>query len=264
MDTGVPRDLEGKTALVTGGARGIGRAICLELANRGANVAINYHRRADSAREVAMAVRERSVAALTVQADVSDKGAVRAMVETVAHDLDVPEILVNNAGLLRMGQLLDYDESEYDSMWRTNVNGVLNCSAAVAPGMIERSWGRIVNLSSIAAIGTTVPTTTLYAVTKGAVLTLTKRMALELSPSGITVNAVLPGFIKTDMVLAGKTPDEAERLVATAARKSLIGRAGEPEDIAQVVGFLCSPASSFMTGQFLSSDGGRQDYLTRV
>ncbi len=264
MDTAAPRDLEGKTAIVTGGARGIGRAICLELADRGSNVAVNFRHRADAAQEVANAVRERSVAALVVQADVSDKGAVRAMVETVARNLGGPEILVNNAGLLRMGQLLDFDESEYDSMWRTNVNGVLYCSAAVAPSMIERSWGRIVNLSSIAAIGTAVPETTLYAVTKGAVLTLTKRMALELSPSGVTVNAVLPGFIKTDMVLAGKTPDEAERLVADVARKSLVGRTGEPEDIAQVVGFLCSPASSFMTGQFLLSDGGRQDYLTHV
>ena len=266
MHTSAPRsrDLEGKTAIVTGGARGIGRAICLELADRGANVAVNYQHRADAAQEVAMAVQERGVAALAVQADVSDKGAVQAMVETVSHNVDIPEILVNNAGLLRKGQLLDYDESDYESLWRTNVSGVLYCSAAVAPGMMERSWGRIVNMSSIAAVGTTVPATTLYAVTKGAVLTLTKRAALELSPSGVTVNAVLPGFIKTDMVLGGKTPDEAEQLIASAAHRSLVNRPGEPEDIAQVVGFLCSPASSFMTGQFLSSDGGRLDYLSHV
>ena len=149
-------------------------------------------------------------------------------------------------------------------MWRTNVKGVLYCSEAAAPHMIERGWGRIVNLASNAAIGTALPGTTLYAVTKGAVLTLTKRMAFELSPSGITVNAVLPGFTKTDMVLSGKSPAEAERLIEEVASRSLVGRTGEPEDIASVTAFLCSPASGFMTGQYLMADGGRQDYLTRV
>jgi 3-oxoacyl-[acyl-carrier protein] reductase len=259
-----PIDLRGKTAIVTGGSRGIGRATCFELASRGANVAVNYRQRADAAQEVVAGVRDRGGSALAVRADVSDKQAVTAMVATVSVKLGQPDILVNNAGLLYRGQLLDYDEDEFDSMWRVNVKGVLYCSAAAAPGMIERGWGRIVNLASNAAIGTALPGTTLYAATKGAVLTLTKRFAFELSPSGITVNAVLPGFTKTDMVLSGKTPAEVEAILQSVASRSLVGRTGDPEDIASVTGFLCSPASSFMTGQFLLADGGRQDYLTRV
>lgn len=259
-----PRDLDGKSAVVTGGARGIGRAVCLELARRGAGITVNYRRQAGAAQAVAAAVRELGSPAIAVQADVSVKARAAGLIHQAAAELGGPDILVNNAGLLHMGSLLDYDEDAFDAMWRTNVKGVLHCSAAAAPGMIERGWGRIVNISSNAAIGTALPGTTLYAATKGAVLTLTKRLAFELSPRGITVNAVLPGFTRTDMVLAGKTPAEAERLVAAVAGKSLVGRVGEPEDIAGVVGYLCSPASGFMTGQFLLADGGRQDYLTRV
>lgn len=257
-------ELAGKTAIVTGGSRGIGRAICLELAGRGAKVAVNFRRQSEAADGVVRAIADDGGSALAVQADVSVRSEVTDMAARVARELGGPDVLVNNAGLLCPGQLLDYDEDEFDRMWRTNVKGVLYCSEAAAPHMIRRGWGRIVNLASNAAIGTAMPGTTLYAITKGAVLTLTKRMAFELSPSGITVNAVLPGFTKTDMVLSGKTPAEVERLLTDVAGRSLVGRTGDPEDIASVAGFLCSPASGFMTGQFLMADGGRQDYLTHV
>ena len=258
------QDLRGKTALVTGGSRGIGRAICLELASRGADVAVNYHSRAAAAEQAVAAVRSLGVSALAIQADISKRAEVGTMAKQVTAELGPPDILVNNAGLLYAGELLDYDEDEFDQMWRTNVKGVLYCSEALAPEMIRRGWGRIVNLASNAAIGTAMAGTTLYAVTKGAVLTLTKRMAFELSPKGITVNAVLPGFTKTDMVLSGKSQDEAVRLLQNVSERSLVGRAGEPEDIAHLTGFLCSEASGFITGQFMMADGGRQDYLTRV
>ncbi len=258
------QDLRGKTALVTGGSRGIGRAICLELASRGADVAVNYHSRAAAAEQTVAAVRSLGVSALAIQADISRRAEVDTMAKQVTAELGPPDILVNNAGLLYAGELLDYDEDEFDQMWRTNVKGVLYCSEALAPEMIRRGWGRIVNLASNAAIGTAMAGTTLYAVTKGAVLTLTKRMAFELSPKGITVNAVLPGFTKTDMVLSGKSQDEAVRLLQNVSERSLVGRAGEPEDIAHLAGFLCSEASGFITGQFMMADGGRQDYLTRV
>lgn len=257
-------DLAGKVAVVTGGSRGIGRAICLELANRGASLAVNYQLRAEAAESVTSTITENGGSAFAIRADVSVKSDVTGMFEQVARELGDPDVVVNNAGLMYTGELLDYDEDEFDRMWRTNVKGVLYCSQAAAPRMIERGWGRIVNLASNAAIGTALPGTTLYAVTKGAVLTLTKRMAFELSPSGITVNAVLPGFTKTDMVLSGKSPEEVERLLRDVAGRSLVGRTGDPEDIASVTGFLCSPASGYMTGQFLMADGGRQDYLTRV
>ena len=258
------QELGGKTALVTGGSRGIGRAICLELAARGARVAVNYRSRAEEAEATAAAVRNLGVPALTIRADVSRRPEVGAMAKQVEAELGAPDILVNNAGLLHSGELLGYNEDEFDQMWRTNVKGVLYCSEAVAPEMIRRGWGRIVNLASNAAIGTAMAGTTLYAVTKGAVLTLTKRMAFELSPRGITVNAVLPGFTKTDMVMSGKSQDELDRLLQNVADRSLVGRTGEPEDIANLTGFLCSPASGFITGQFMMADGGRQDYLTRV
>ncbi len=260
----MPDELRGRTALVTGGARGIGRAICLELASRGASVAVNFIHRAEAAEAVAAAARRNGVRAVTVRADVSNRAEVTAMVQEVSRELDAPDILVNNAGLLYTGTLLNYREDEFDLMWRTNVKGVMYCSEAVAPAMIARGWGRIVNLASNAAIGTAMPGTTPYAVTKGAVLTLTKRMAYELSPSGVTVNAVLPGFTETEMVLAGKTPEEVERMLADVAARSLVGRTGKPDDIASVTGFLCSPSSGFMTGQYLLADGGRQDYITRV
>ncbi len=256
--------LSGKVAVVTGGSRGIGRAICSELAGRGADIAVNYRARADAAEETVSAVRALGVRAVAVAADVGNRTDVANMVAGVTTSLGRPDILVNNAGLLRMGELLSYDEGEFDRMWKTNVKGVLHCSQALAPGMIKAGWGRIVNIASNAAVGTAMPGTTLYAVTKGAVLTLTKRMAFELSPRGITVNAVLPGFTKTDMVLSDKTAEEVERLLSNVASRSLVGRTGDPEDIASVAGFLCSPASGFMTGQFLMADGGRQDYLTHV
>lgn len=257
-------ELKGRTALVTGGSRGIGRAICLELADRGACVAVNYKTREDAANAVVEEVRNGGVDAISVQADVADSRAVQAMVDEVAGALGKPDILVNNAGLLFRGTLLEHDEEQFDMMWRTNVKGVLYCSEAVARGMLDQGWGRIVNLASNAAVGTAMAGTTMYAVTKGAVLSLTRRMAFELSPGGVTVNAVLPGFTKTDMVLAGKTEDEIDRLLDRVARRSLVGRTGEPEDIASLVGYACSSASGFMTGQFLLADGGRQDYLAHV
>ena len=257
-------DLVGRTAVVTGGSRGIGRAICMELARRGAAVVVNFQRQAAAADDVARKIVYGGGRAVSVRTDVADREMVNAMMDRVAEDFGQPDILVNNAGLMHRGELLDYREDEFDRMWRVNVKGVLYCCAAAAPGMMKRGWGRIVNVASNAAIGTAIPGTTLYAATKGAVLTLTKRFAFELSPHGITVNAVLPGFTNTDMVLADKTPAEAEQIKRSIADRSLLGRTGEPEDIASVTGFLCSPASGFMTGQFLLADGGRQDYITRV
>lgn len=186
------------------------------------------------------------------------------MVGDVGSNLGSPDILVNNAGVFHSGHLLQYGEDEFDRMWRVNVKGVLHCSEAVAPAMIARGWGRIVNVASNAAVGTAMAGTTLYAATKGAVLSLTRRMAFELSPKGITVNAVLPGVVETDMVTSGKTASQLEELIRDVSGRSLLGRIGKPMEIAALTGFLCSPKNSFMTGQFLMADGGRQDYLSHV
>jgi len=159
---------------------------------------------------------------------------------------------------------MEYDEALFDGLWQVNVKGVLHASLAVAPKMMERRYGRIVNLSSIAALGTAMGGTTLYAMTKGAILTLTKRLALELGPSGITVNAVLPGFVLTEMVTGGKSPQEIHQITEAIAKKSALRRTGEARDIANVISFLASDQASFITGQFITADGGRLDLMSHA
>ena len=256
--------LSGKNALVTGASRGIGRSIALTLAEQGASIAVNYRSRRDEAETVVETIRSSGGTAIAVQADVADEKAVQQMAARSVAELGSVDILVNNAGLLYPGQLLDHQESEFDQMWRTNVKGVVYTSAAVAPGMIERGWGRIINLSSNAALGTSMPGTTLYAATKAAVLALTKRFALELGEHGITVNAVLPGFTKTDMTLGGKDEATQKQVIERVTGLSMLRRVGEPEDIANAVAYLASDASSFMTAQYLMPDGGRFDYITHT
>jgi len=257
--------VEGHVALVTGGSRGIGRASCLRLAEAGATVAVNYQRSQEAAEELIGRIRASGGRALAFQADVSDKPSVEAMVDRVRDELGTVDILVNNAGIMFPGKLLDYREEDFDAMWRTNVKGVLYCAAAVAPGMIDLGWGLVINVSSNAAIGTALPGTTFYAATKAAVVTLTRRMAFELGPHGITVNAVLPGYTRTDMTMGHRTPEEIEAVTDAFNQRSVLGRGvGEPEEIAHIVAFLGSDQSSFMTGQLVLADGGRNDYLSHV
>ena len=257
--------LEGHVALVTGGSRGIGRATCIRLAEIGASVAVNYHQNEKAAGEVVRQIEAEGGRALALQADVSDRAGVEAMVGRAREDLGAVDILVNNAGIMRPGRLLDYREDDFDLMWHTNVKGVLYCAAAVAPGMIDLGWGRVINLSSNAGVGTALPGTTFYAATKAAVLSLTRRLAFELGPHGITVNAVLPGFTRTEMTTANLSPEGIAGVTDAFNQRSVLGRGvGEPEEIAHVVEFLASERSGFMTGQLVLADGGRTDYLSHV
>ena len=259
------KPLAAKVALVTGGSRGIGRAACLRLAASGAAVAVNYRARADAAEEVVRAIEGAGGRAAAVEADVSDRTAVARLVDETKALLGPIDVLVNNAGVLRSGSLLQYDDADLEAMWGTNVKGVLHASAAVAPGMIERRWGRIVNVASAAGVGTALPGTTLYAATKAAVHVLTKRLAFELGRHGITVNAVVPGYTRTDMTMGGRSEEEARQVVEMLDSRSMIGRGvGEADEIAAVIDFLASPETAFMTGQLLLADGGRMDYLAHV
>jgi NAD(P)-dependent dehydrogenase (short-subunit alcohol dehydrogenase family) len=253
--------LEGKTALVTGASRGIGRAIALRLAHDGAAVGINYRERAGGAESLAAGIRTAGGRALAVAADIGDARAVRAMLEKVEREFGPVDILVNNAGVFRRGDLEDFEYSEMEGMRRTNVDGLVNATRAVAPGMQARGFGRIVNLTSIAAHGTAMAGTTFYAATKAAVSVLTRRFAMDLGPRGITVNAVAPGFIVTEMVSEGRTPDQVAGTTEQIAAKAMVRRVGTPEDIAHAVAFLVSPESGFITGQILTVDGGRMDYI---
>ena len=256
------KKLAGRVALVTGGSRGIGRAVAVSLAQLGAAVGVNYHKRADAAKEVVAGIEDSGGRALALQADVGDKAAVAAMVETARSELGPVDILVNNAGVVYAGDLFNFNEDEVDRMWRTNVKGVVYCTAAAATGMIENKYGRVINLASIAALGTAYPGTTFYAATKAAVIALTKRFSYELRSNGITVNAVLPGLVITDMPMEGKSPEERQRMIDRASGLSMTGRVGQPDDIAGLVKFLASEESGFMTGQCVVSDGGRMDYLS--
>lgn len=246
--------MQNRVALVTGASRGIGKAIALRLAREGAAVAVNYRTRGDLANEVAMQIKSAGGRAFAVQADVGDREQVASMVTAVEGVLGPVDILVNNAGILVRGDLGDFDYSQMEGMRRVNVDGLVAVTRAVVPAMKQRKFGRIVNLTSIAAIGTAFSGTTFYAATKAAVIVLTRRFALELGADGITANAVAPGFILTDMV-SGSADTSA------VAYKAMMCRVGTPEDVAHAVAFLASEESGFITAQVLTVDGGRMDYI---
>jgi 3-oxoacyl-[acyl-carrier protein] reductase len=246
-------------ALVTGGSRGIGQAICRRLAREGAAVIVNYASQRGAADEVVDRIRGGGGRAMAFGADVADREAVRTMVEAAVHEYGPIDILVNNGGVLSRGTALTWDDAAFDRMIAVNVKGIVHTVQAIAPGMMARRYGRIVNISSIAGLGTATPETTPYATTKAAVIGLTKRQAFELGRHGITVNAICPGFIATEMLTA--LPEAAAQMGALAAR-AMLNRVGEPDDIAHVVLFLASDESSFMTAQVLTVDGGRTDFLS--
>jgi NAD(P)-dependent dehydrogenase (short-subunit alcohol dehydrogenase family) len=253
--------LEGKTALVTGASRGLGRAIALRLSREGAAVAINYRQRAAEGEDVAGLIRGQGGRAIPVQADIGDAAQVRAMAERVTSELGPVDILVNNAGALAKGDLADFDYARMEAMRRTNVDGLVQVTRAFVEGMQQRGFGRIINLTSVAAHGTALIGTTFYAATKAAVIVLTRRFAMELGPDGITVNAVAPGFILTDMALEGRSAAEMQSSIDAIAAKAMVRRVGHPDDIAHAVAFLASPESGFVTAQTLTVDGGRMDYI---
>jgi NAD(P)-dependent dehydrogenase (short-subunit alcohol dehydrogenase family) len=251
----------GQTALVTGASRGLGRAIALRLAREGAAVAVNYLTRDDLAEQVATEIRAAGGRAVTVRADVGDPEQDLKMVERVTRELGPVAILVNNAGTVFRATLETFDPAEMERMRRTNVDGLIHNTRAVAAGMKERGYGRIVNLTSVAGHGTSLPGSTFYAATKAAVSMLTKRFAMELGPHGITVNAVAPGFILTDMVKVGRSEQDYEQTLERMRNNAMTGRVGTPEDIAHAVAFLAAVESSFVTAQVLTVDGGRMDYI---
>jgi NAD(P)-dependent dehydrogenase (short-subunit alcohol dehydrogenase family) len=249
--------LSGKTALVTGASRGLGRAIAIRLAHDGAAVAVNYRERSSEAGAVAGEIRSLGRKAIAVQAHVADRAQVQAMAERVQRELGSVDILINNAGVMRRGDLADFEWDQMEPMRATNVDGLVNVTRAFVEAMKRNKFGRIVNLTSVAALGTSMPGTTFYAATKAAVSVITRRFAMELGPSGITVNAVAPGFILTDMAKAGRKPEDFSKI----AEKAMVRRVGQPDDIAHAVAFLCAMESSFITGQILTVDGGRMDYI---
>ena len=250
-----------QVALVTGASRGIGRATALRLASYGAAVCVNHAASAASADRVVAEITATNGRAIAVQADVADAHMVARMVTQVEAELGPITILVNNAGVAIQGTLDSYDPAALERMRRVNVDGLIHTIRAVMAGMRARRYGRIINVTSIAAIGTALPGNAFYAASKAEAAILTKRFAMELGPHGITVNAVAPGFIRTEMAQARRSAEEWETTSRRLAERAMMGRIGEPGDIANAVTFLAAPESGWITAQVLTVDGGRMDYL---
>jgi NAD(P)-dependent dehydrogenase (short-subunit alcohol dehydrogenase family) len=250
-----------EVAIVTGGARGIGRATARLLAQRGAAVCVNYAAHANAAETLVAEIASAGGQAIAAAADVADSAAVEAMVARTEAELGPVTILVNNAGVAWQGTLDTYEQEQVERMRRVNVDGVIHATRAVIGSMRARRYGRIVNVSSIAAIGTALSGNAFYAATKAEVAILTRRFALELGQHGITVNAVAPGFVRTEMTQRGRGSADWSGTEERFAARAIMGRIGEPEDIANAVVFLASPESGWITAQVLTVDGGRMDYI---
>ena len=244
--------LEGRVALVTGGSRGLGKSMAKALADAGADVAITS-RHLDSVREAAEELAQttgRQV--LPVQADVTRPADVTAMVDQVIRTLGRIDILVNNAGINIRGPILDLSEADWHQVIETNLTGPWLCARAVGPHMIAQRWGRVINVSSIIGL-VGLSERTAYAASKGGLIQLTRALAVEWAPYGITVNALCPGPIMTAINQAFQENPEAYEAFR---RKIPLGRWGEPEDLDGAIIFLASEASRFMTGSVLVIDGG--------
>ena len=243
-------NLSGKVALVTGASRGIGRAIALRLAQDGAKVAVNFSSNIAKAEEVKSAIEASGGEAMLVQGDVSNFATVTELVKQVVDAWGRLDILINNAGITRDNLLLKMSEDDFDKVIATNLKGVFNCTKAVTKLMMKQRSGRIVNMSSVVGLKGNISQTN-YAAAKAGIIGFTKSAARELASRGVTVNAVAPGLIDTDMTSA-----LSEKVKEVMLQEIPAGRMGTPEDVANAVAFLVSDQAVYITGQILSVDGG--------
>ena len=242
--------LEGKIALVTGASRGIGRQIALTLAAQGAAVIVNYNGSAAKAEEVVEEIEKAGGKAEAIQCNVSDFESCKSMMEDIVSRYGRLDILVNNAGITRDNLIMKMSEEDFDAVIQTNLKGVFNCIKHISRQMIKQKAGRIINISSVSGVLGNAGQAN-YCAAKAGVIGLTKCMARELASRGITVNAVAPGFIRTDMTDVLKD-NVKEAIIATIPMKTF----GETEDVANTVAFLASDAARYITGQVISVDGG--------
>ncbi len=242
--------LQGKTAIVTGASRGIGRATAIELGRNGANVVVNYAGSQERAEQVVAEIKAFGVDALAVQADVANAEQVQAMVKETIDAFGRVDILVNNAGITKDNLIMRMKEDEWDAVINTNLKGVFNCGKAVTRQMMKQRYGRIINVASVVGVLGNAGQAN-YVAAKAGVIGLTKTMARELANRNIHVNAVAPGFIETDM-----TDELGEDMKGQLLSQIPLATLGKPESIANVIRFLASPDADYMTGQTLHVDGG--------
>ena len=242
--------MKGKIALVTGGSRGIGRAIALKLAEAGCDVAVLYAGRRDAAEETVQQLQGLGARAICVQCDVSDENQAAAAFKQVSDELGLPDILVNNAGIVRDGLAMRMSAENFRAVLDTNLTGAFNMIHACLPGFLRRRSGRIINISSVSGMMGN-PGQANYASSKAGLIGLTKTIAREVASRGITVNAVAPGFIETDMTRSMNVD-----ALNAGVKQVPMGRMGRPEDVANAVRFLASDEASYITGCVLKVDGG--------
>lgn len=243
-------DLEGKIAVVTGGGRGIGRAVSVGLARRGAAVAVNFAEDASAAAEVAAEISGAGGRVLVVKADVSDEAQVGDMFDEVERLLGPVSILVANAGITRDGLAMRMPVADFDAVISTNLRGAFLCAKAALRPMVKGRWGRIVFVSSVSGVTGNAGQAN-YAASKAGLIGLAKSIAREVAVRGVTANVVAPGFIETDM-----TSGLGEEVRQEVASRVPVGRFGDPAEVASLVGFLCSEEASYICGAVVPVDGG--------
>ena len=239
-----------KTVIVTGGSRGIGRAIAIDFAKSGANVVVNYNRSADKAEEVVKEVEALGVKGLAVQCDVSSQEDVEKLLKEAVDTFGAVDFLVNNAGITKDTLILRMKEQDWDSVLDTNLKGTFMTTKVIGKYMLKKKQGRIVNITSVVGIMGNAGQSN-YAASKAGVIGFTKSIAKEFASRGLTVNAVAPGFIESDM-----TDVLSDDVKAAYSKAIPMGKMGKPEDVANAVKFLCSDMSKYITGQVVQVDGG--------
>jgi len=239
-----------RSALITGGAKGLGRAIAMKLAEEGVRIAVNYNTSGSAAKNVVSAITENAGEAIAVQADVSDLNQVNTMIDKVQEEWGHVDILVNNAGIIDDGLLVRMTDEAWHNVVNTNLNGTFYCTRGVLRKMLPKRWGRIINIGSVVGIRGNAGQVN-YSASKAAIIGFTKALAKEVATRNITVNAVTPGYVETDTtsVLSDEQKSYWHSVIPQ-------GRFGEPDDIANMVSYLAGDKAKYITGQVISVDGG--------